>query len=254
MKTVAIIAAAFMLMPSALHGQSTPSTPSFDVASLKLHPDPPREIDISTSGSRLTAKAETVLRMIAYAYDLKGNYQVARNPALLAFGDKMYDIEAEVDASRTPTKSEFRQMLQSLLADRFHLKVHREQRDMKVYALVLEKNGPKFKQSDANEKFSGLNGVDGRNQTVTLTNATMNVIVEEIHIFTDRPVIDKTGLSGNYDIKFEATPAFRFDTNPDPHDISILTALPEQTGLKMESEKHMVDVIVVDHVEPPSPN
>jgi len=70
MKTAAVIAAAVMLMPSALSGQSTPSTPSFDVASIKLHADPPRVIDISTSGSRLTAKAETVLRLIVYAYDL----------------------------------------------------------------------------------------------------------------------------------------------------------------------------------------
>ena len=190
MKTVAIIAAAVTLMSFALSGQSTPSTPSFDVASIKLHADPPHEIDISTSGSRLTAKAETVLGLIVYAYDLKGNYQVARNPVLLAFGDKMYDIEAEVDASRTPTKAESRQMLQSLLADRFQLKVHREQREMQVYALLLAKDGPKFKHSAADEKFSGFNGVDGRNQTVTLTNATMDVIVEEIHIFTDRPVVD----------------------------------------------------------------
>src|SRR5690348_2364574 len=93
MKTAAVIAAAVMLMSSALSGQSMPSTPSFDVASIKLHAAPAHEIDISTSGSRLTAKAETVLGLIVYAYDLKGNYQVARNPVLLAFGDKMYDIE-----------------------------------------------------------------------------------------------------------------------------------------------------------------
>ena len=254
MKTVAIIAAAVTLMSSAISSQSTRSTPSFDVASIKLHADPPHEIDISTSGSRLTAKAETVLRLIVYAYDLKGSYQVARNPTLLSFGDKMYDTEAEVDPGRTPTKAEFRQMLQSLLADRFQLKVHHEQREMQVYALMLAKSGPKFKQSAPDAKFSGHIGVNGRNQTLTLTDATMDEIVEDIHIFTDRPVLDNTGLTGAYDIKFEATPAFRLDTKPDPHDISILTALPEQTGLKLESEKDMVDVVVLDHIEPPSPN
>ena len=254
MKTAAIIAAAVMLMPSALSGQSTPSSPSFDVASIKLHADPPRVIDISTSGSRLTAKAETVLGLIVYAYDLKGNYQVARNPVLLAFGDKMYDIEAEVDASRSPTKAEFRQMLQSLMADRFKLQLHHERREMQVYALQVGKDGPKFKQSAPEAKFSGHIGVNGRNQTVTLTDATMDEIVEDIHIFTDRPVVDQTGLTGTYDIKFEATPDFRLGTNPDPHDISILTALPEQTGLKLQSEKDMLDVVVVDHVAAPSPN
>jgi len=173
---------------------------------------------------------------------------------LLAFGDKMYDIEAEVDPGRTPTKAEFRQMLQSLLADRFQLKVHHEQREMPVYALLLEKDGPKFKHSAPDAKFSGRIGVNGRNQTLTLTDATMDEIAEEIHIFTDRPVVDQTGLTGTYDIKFEATPDFRLGTNPDPHDISILTALPEQTGLKLQSERDMVDVVVVDHLEPPSPN
>ncbi|HKV28208.1 MAG TPA: TIGR03435 family protein, partial [Candidatus Acidoferrales bacterium] len=115
-------------------------------------------------------------------------------------------------------------------------------------------SGPKFKQSAPDAKFSGHIGVNGRNQTLTLTDATMDEIVEDIHIFTDRPVLDNTGLTGAYDIKFEATPAFRLDTKPDPHDISILTALPEQTGLKLESEKDMVDVVVLDHIEPPSPN
>jgi uncharacterized protein (TIGR03435 family) len=149
--------------------------PSFDVASIKLHEEPPRIIDISTSGSRLTVRAETVLGLIVYAYDLKGNYQVARTPALSALSAKMYDIEAEVDGARIPTKVQFRQMLQSLLADRFNLKMHREQREMQVYALLVGKNGPKFKQSAPDEKFSGFNGVDGRNQTVTLTNAGMDV-------------------------------------------------------------------------------
>src|SRR6185437_1195260 len=81
MKTAAIIAAAVMLMSSALSGQSTPSTPSFDVASIKLHADPAHEIGISTSGPRLMAKAETVLGLIVYAYDLKSNYQVAESGA-----------------------------------------------------------------------------------------------------------------------------------------------------------------------------
>ena len=235
-------------------GQATAPLPSFDVASVKLHTEPAHVIGISTSGARLTVQAETVLGLIVYAYDLKGGYQVARTPALLTLGDKMYDIEAEVDGSRTPTNVEFRQMLRSLLADRFKLKAHTEQREMQVYALVVGKNGPKFQQSGPDEKFSGFNGVDGRNQTVSLTDAGMDQVVQSIGIFADRPVVDKTGLGGTYDVKFEATRAFRIDSNPDPRDESILSALPEQLGMKLEAEKDMVDVVVVDYVEAPSPN
>lgn len=253
MRTAGIIVIA-LLISSALAGQSASQLPSFDIASIKLHEQPPHVIDISAAGPRLDVQAETVLGLIVYAYDLKGSYQVARTPALSAVGNNMYDIEAEVDGTRVPRDTEFRQMLQSLLSDRFKLQVHHEQREIPVCALVVAKGGPKLKQSAPDEKFSGFNGMDGRNQTAALTDATMDQIVRTVSNFTDRPVVDKTGLTGMYDVKFEATPAFRIDRNPDPHDISILTALPEQLGLKLESEKDMIDVVVVDHVEPPTPN
>lgn len=234
--------------------QSAAPLPSFDVASIKAHNDPPHVIDISTSGRRLSVQAEFVRGLIVYAYDLKGGYQVVQSPALSALGDKMYDIEAEVDGSRTPTNAEFRQMLQSLLAGRFNLKVHHEKREMQVYALIVGKDGPKFKQSAPDAKFSGFMGVNGRNENMTMTDAPMDRIVQAIGNFTNAPVLDKTGLTGTYDIKFEATPAFRIDNNPDPHDISISDAVNEQLGLKLQSEKDPVDVIVVDHIEPPSAN
>lgn len=234
--------------------QSTTPRPSFDVASIKPHNEPAHIIDISTSGPRLTAQAEMLGGLIMYAYDLKGNYQLAWGPGLSGLGDRSYDIEAEVDGSRIPTEAEFREMLQSLLADRFKLTVHHEMRQTQVYALLVGKDGPKFKQSAPDAKFSGFGGVNGRNQNMTMTDATMDEIVHAIANFTHGPVVDKTGLTGTYDIKFEATPAFRIDNNPDPHDISISDAVNEQLGLKLQSEKDPVDVIVVDHIEPPSAN
>lgn len=235
-------------------GVSAAPLPSFDVVSIKVHNEPAHIIDISISGPRLTAQAEMVGGLIMYAYDLKGGYQLAWGPGLSALGDKSYDIEAEVDGSRIPANAEFRQMLQSLLADRFKLKVHHEMRETQVYALLVAKNGPKFKRSAPDAKFSGSMGVNGRNENMTLTDAAMDEVVHAVANFTDRPVVDKTGLTGTYDIKFEATPAFRIDNNPDSHDISILDAVTEQLGLKLQSEKDMVDVVVVDHLEPPSQN
>jgi uncharacterized protein (TIGR03435 family) len=78
--------------------------------------------------------------------------------------------------------------------------------------------------------------VNGRNQSMTLMKATMESFVQRLFVYTGRPVIDKTSLSGTYDIKFEATPAFRLSNNPDPSDISVFQAIQEQLG-------------VIDHVE-----
>jgi uncharacterized protein (TIGR03435 family) len=72
--------------------------------------------------------------------------------------------------------------------------------------------------------------------------------------FVDRPVIDKTGLGGAYDLKMEATPEFRRDRNPQPEDISVFTAIQEQLGLKLDPQKANVEVLVVDHIELPSEN
>jgi uncharacterized protein (TIGR03435 family) len=129
---------------------------------------------------------------------------------------------------------------------------------MPVYALVVGKNGPKFKESAPDAKPSGHGGVKGRNQTMTLVKGTMVDVAQELQVYVDRPVVDYTGLTGTYDIKFEATPAFRLNRNPDqpsePGDISAFTAVQQQLGLKLEARKAKIEVLVVDHVEKPSEN
>lgn len=137
--------ASFTVLACVALGQ--PAAPlTFSVASIRPHPDPPHSIGISTSGNRLTVEASYVGAVIAYAYDLK-NYQLDVPKALPAAFDAMYDIVAQADGDGEPSKDQFRQMLQALLADRFKLKVHREMRELPVYALVVGKNGPRFKES-----------------------------------------------------------------------------------------------------------
>jgi uncharacterized protein (TIGR03435 family) len=85
-----------------------------------------------------------------------------------------------------------------------------------------------------------------------LRQATMQMVADEIGV--DRPVIDKTGLTGKYDIRLEATPEFRINNNPQPDDLRVFEAVQQQLGLRLEPEKAMVDVMVVDHVEKPSGN
>jgi uncharacterized protein (TIGR03435 family) len=164
---------------------------------------------------------------------------------------------AKAEGDTAPSKDEFRKMLQLLLADRFKLEVHREEREMPVYALVGGKNGLKLKESAPNASPSWHLGVSGRDYVVTMAKATMDDVVGGVaNSFLDRPVVDKTGLTGTYDVKMTYTPDIRSNrtAEPDPNDISIFTAVQDQLGLKLEPQKAMVEVLVVDHVEKPSGN
>ena len=233
--------------------QSTAPGRVFEVASVKPHTGPVPRIGIYTSGLRLTAEANTILGLIMYAYNLK-TYQVSRTTPILSLDDTMYDIVAKADSEGTPTKAEFRQMVQSLLADRFKLRVRCAMKEMPVYALVVGRNGPKV-----NESYPGAEplvhiGVNGRTTVVTMAKATINDLIEQIsNAFLDRPVLDKTGLPGNYDVRLTYAPEMSRGSESDL-DLSIFTAVQQQLGLRLVHEKANVKVLVVDHVEKPSEN
>ena len=122
-----------------------------------------------------------------------------------------YDVAARAKDGTAPTRDDFKKMLQVLLVERFNPKFRREEREMPVYAMIVEKGGPKFKEGANDEGFLALHGVHGRNQNLSASHMTMESLANEIGntFFVDRPVIDRTGLSGTYDLKIEATPEFR---------------------------------------------
>lgn len=169
--TRTLIDASLTLWLSAgLFGQSAPPARTFEVASVKPHDGPAHIIGISTSGQRLEGQAEMVRGLIMWAYNLK-NYQISSPEKVYsAVGDTMYDIVAKAEGEVVPTRSEFRQMLQLLLADRFKLKVHTESREMPVYELVVGKNGPKFKESARDASPMGRLTVSGRDYVVKCSN------------------------------------------------------------------------------------
>ena len=147
-------------------------------------------------------------------------------------------------------------MLRSLLAERFNLRSHTETKEMTVYALVIAKNGPKLKENPPDAEFHTLVGVHGRNFTVTGTKVTMESFADDLanSFFPQLPVIDKTGLTGTYNLKFEATPEYRINKDPQPEDISLFDAVQDQLGLKLERQRAGIEVLVVDHIERPSEN
>jgi uncharacterized protein (TIGR03435 family) len=239
-----------------LLGQSTPQALAFDVASVRIHNGPlTRIFDFSTSGSRMTLVAYPAIGVIMEAYNLK-RYQVSFATSDLRQDDTYYDIFANASGDGIPTRGEFQQMLQTLLADRFNLKIHRATKEMAVYALVVGKNGPRFKESAADANQIVNHGVNGPNQTTTGSQYTMAMLAGDMNGYfgVDRPVVDKTGLSGAYNLKIEATPEFRMNRTSAFGDISIFTAIQNQLGLKLEPQKGVIEILVVDHFEKPSAN
>ena len=128
-----------------------------------------------------------------------------------------------------------------------------EKRQVPVYALVVGKGGPKLRPPS--EPRHELHGVNGRNQFLETDSVTMYDLADYIlgSFATDRPVIDRTGLTGTYKLRIEATPD-RIGRNPQPGDLSIFTAVQEQLGLKLEPSPAPLDILVIDSAQKPSEN
>lgn len=143
------------------------------------------------------------------------------------------------------SEDQLKLMLQTLLADRFRLVLHRETKQLPVYELIVAKGGPKLKESA--EDASTFLHTDAK--SITAAKVAMPMFVKLLSQQMGRSVLDKTGLSENYDFKLEWTPDEANGDGP-----SIFTAIQEQLGLKLEPSKGPVEVLVIDHAEKPSEN
>jgi uncharacterized protein (TIGR03435 family) len=232
-------------------GQSKPQ--AFEVASVKPHLGPLTRIaDFRASGPRLSLEGYSAYWLTLEAYRVRGYQLSLASPNMPAYD--YYDIEAKAEGDGSPTRDEFREMLKKLLADRFKLKIHWEMRELPVYELTVDKNGPRLRPASGDGDCASLMGpvhAEDRNYRYQFTNCTLTPLVENLQ--ADRPILDKTGLPGRYDISMFATPDFKLRTSSEPGDINALDAVRE-LGLRMEPKKANIEVIVVDHVEKPSGN
>jgi bla regulator protein blaR1 len=187
-----------------------------------------------------------------------------------------FDIEAKVSPEDAPKLDKLKRdqrmlMLQPFLVDRFGLKFHHETRELPVYALVVAKGGPTLKESKPDAapgdgspaRHSTM--INGRGK-IEAQGSSMENLTHVLSPQVGRTILDKTGLTGSYDYTLNWTPDFlpppggaeggppSGDPVPDSNGPSLFTALQEQLGLKLESQKGPVDVIVIDHIEQPSPN
>ena len=222
----------------------------FDVASIKVNASGGGGSypELAPGGRRLIATNQYLMALLMFAYDVSP-MQVSGIPS--AFFENRYDVEAACE--KPMTKEQLPRLLQSLLEERFHLSIHRELKEQPVYALIVGKGGSKLHETTHENEEPGLRQVA---HSFTFTNAKMANLIGVLSQVAGRKVLDKTELSGQYDFKLSYAPD-RDGTSGGGSDglpESVFTALREQLGLDLEPEKGQIAFLVVDHIEPLTPN
>jgi uncharacterized protein (TIGR03435 family) len=271
---------------SSVRGQE-PSTatvdvklPAFDVVSIKPNKSGGGMIRVMNRPDGYSASNISLKILIQAAYGIREDL-ISGAPGWV--DSARYDIDAKVDgadveALKKLTPEQRRLILQPLLADRFKLKVHTETKQLPVYELVVAKGGSKLKEAIVGDIYAnGIKGPDGvgrggmvrmgRGQ-LTAQGVPMSSVVNMLSQQLHRTVIDKTGLTGKYDLELNWTPDEGEGMGPPPpgggqphgdaptegSGPSIFTATQEQLGLRLQSGKGPVDTLVIDHVETPTEN
>ena len=277
---VAAVAVGVMLVAAPAPAQK----PSFEVASIKRSDPNQRGATVQTMlGSRFVARGVSLRSLLTFAYGVR-TFQIIGGPGWI--GTDPWDIEAKAGEGTKPSlpylfdpnaPDSMAVRVQSLLEDRFQLKIHHETRELPTYELVIAKSNLKMKLSEDQTPFKipepgtapslpQCEGGIGRYQLrlargkIQGCAVGLGGFVEDLSQQVGRTIVDKTGLTGLYDINLQWTPdvlaaANRPDSqSPSIDGPSIFTALQEQLGLRLESAKGPVEVFVIDHVERPSEN
>ena len=212
-------------------------TPAFEVASIKPNRSAGGISSIRLSTGRVSMENVSLKKVILNAYGIPDDREYTINgPDWLT--SEHFDIDATFPAD-TPLLH-VRQMAQRLLAERFMLTLHRETRQLPVYSLTVAKNGPKIHAVE-----------DGQGQTsngpgrLEAKKITMQKLADLLARPAGLPIVDSTGLKGVFDFTLEWSPDQAAEATAWP---SIFTALQEQLGLKLESGKGPVEILVVDHI------
>ena len=260
-----ILAATMMLSQAGAQAQPAAPRPSFDtfeVATIRpISPDEGKGRYILMRGSDTFVEKDYNLKLlIAAAYDL--------NPREISGGPSWtdsdhFDIVARTPGTVRPTHDEQMRMLRALLADRFKLSFHREQKVFSIYELEVDKGGVKMKPSAeaADTPPALISTVYPDHVQMPARNASMTDFVSLLQrAVLDRPVVDKTGLKGKFDFDLTwapdttqfggALPVAPATASSPP----LFTALREQLGLTLVATRGPAEALVIDHAEQPSPN
>jgi uncharacterized protein (TIGR03435 family) len=254
---------------------------SFEVATVKLARGAGEVYSLRLQPDRFIAEDAPLDRLIRFAYDVKSDRQVLNMPGWA--GSERFDIDAKIgddkveSIKKLPADQGFQQyrlLVQSLLAERFQMRVRTETQELPVYALVVVKNGPKLTSSAALPDRQKLQlpqlhfTAAGDLEAAYVSMAFFSGWLSGRPDTGDRVVIDETGLSGSFDFALKWNPVLNGSTSgaansnqqpdsslpPEGDKPSLFTAIQEQLGLKLEPRKAPVEVLVIDHLEEPSPN
>jgi len=249
---------------------------TFEAASVKPNRSVSCDRGGSLAGGRFAMTCSTLRALVTFAYprqdgSLRFDSDLVGGPSWID-ADR-FDLVARIpegrglgfDAGNTPAAAAtpaqlsaiepIRAMTRSLLEDRFKLAVHDELRDLNVYELRLDRRdarpGPQLKRAEANCVSKQGNPCAGFKMSgpghLVSHGVTMSMLAQFLESPTSRRVFDRTGLNGSFDVELQWAPS-------DPNGVSVFTALREQLGLKLESTKAPVDVLVIDRAEKPTPN
>jgi uncharacterized protein (TIGR03435 family) len=259
--------AGFILFTAfAAFAQQTAATPpAFEVASVKPAPpatDNRMRVGMGGDAGRVNFSNVTLINVMARAYNVK-DHQITGPDWLKT---QRYDIVATLPSGAS--KDQVPQMLQTLLADRFKLSLHRETKVLPIYALVVGKNGPKLHEA---EGAGGLRMSMGPKGLQLTGKVSITMLAEALSRFTDRPVLDMTELKGNFDIDLGWRPdgqpggpgifgpggggpppeggGERREAKENADAPSIFTAVQEKLGLKLEGRKSPVEILIVDQAD-----
>ena len=267
-----ILGIAAIANPAMLVRSQTPlaQKPSFEVASIKPNNSGSGMSQTSIDDERGYFKATnaTLKSIIASCYRLL-DHQLVGGPDWINTSRFDFDARAET-GTRTPSRAAaditpselMRLMIQSLLEDRFQLKVHRESRELPVFMLGVAKDGSKLQPTiEGRPGPGGLTAGSARSSgtpagiEMSGSGISISRLINMLSGRVDRPIIDRTNLTETYDLTLKFAPyAAALDSATEPIGPSIFTAIQEQLGLKLESAKGPVEVLVIDKAEKPMEN
>ena len=240
------------LVSQAAFGQSQPAPMAFEVVSIKPSQSAGPRSGVRAQAGNLTGKNVTLKQLMAYANDIPG-YLLLGPDWIETDG---YDVAAM--AKNSPSATELRLMLRTLLEDRFKLKTHRETKEIPAYWLVIADGGPKLRDPKEEESFNSALG--GKSPfrpgfAAVFSNKSLPEFAERLGRPMDRPLVDKTDIQGRYWFQLE------WADEPDQAGrqyllvgTNLLTALREQVGLTLEEGKAKVVILMIDSAEKPLGN
>jgi uncharacterized protein (TIGR03435 family) len=245
---LAISVLSLFVLPSYVAGQAATGSPAFEVASVKLNPAGGNRIEVAPG--RLNVTSATLATCIKWAYGVQDSQISGANSAVSGLlRSERYDIVAK--SQELAPDNQLRLMLQALLAERFGLRFHKQSKEAQVFALLVDKSGPKLVASEGD----GDSQQQAKSRLIRQWKwTTMKELADTLSDAMETPVRDETGLPTKYDFSLNLTPYL--PTNDERPDIAgmMVTAIREQLGLKLESRRAPVEVMVIDRLEKPSSN